>query len=279
MFRRFYCHNSSLYTFLTFSVGFVFRSSLEGRVRETQEDKTKLKDEIDHLKKQLESNADLKLSSERDLLILRAKLESYQPNIEELDKLRRQHVVLHDELNKIKSENAENLAINRELTRQKERYKEEYERIREDLEEERKQLNDFKMQSEKSLAKLKNCLEDERSEWREQISTYERELLKREKEKDEARMKYKQYANIAEKLQDKLSEMRVHQQIAESKRPPFSRNAYHQHHSCHKSSKSVPGEVHGQRHYRDLRRRQSEISNLLNCTFDTTECKQIEKND
>lgn len=227
------------------------------KLKEAKEERHKLKDEMNQLKRQIENNYELRMGLEKDLLILRAKVESHQSNIEELDKLRRQHLSLHDELNKLRSENAEYLAMNRELVRQRERYKDDFERMKLELDEERKQISQFKIQSEKHLNKLKNCIEEERTEMREKLSIVEKDAFKWKKERDEAKFKYKQYASLTEKLQNKL--ILLDDQIS--------------------NKTSIPVEVHKEmkKQLKSLKKKQSELSSLLNCTFDSTQCKQIDE--
>jgi chromosome segregation ATPase len=234
-----------------------------------REEKQKLKEEIEQLKRQIENNSELRLNVERDSMILRAKVESYQINIEELEKLRRQHISLHDELNKLKSENSQYSALNKELIRQRDQYKEEFITIKDTLDNERKHLEEFKAQSEKNLIKLKNCIEEERYDFRDKLLSLEREVLKCKKEKDEMKAKYRQYASIADKLQSKLEEMK---DKFETKR-----QTTHQNKSSQPLVGTVPLEVHNQlkKELKLMKKKQNELSQLLNCTFDSTHCKQV----
>jgi chromosome segregation ATPase len=236
-----------------------------------REEKEKLKEQIEQLKRQIENNSELRLNVERDSMILRAKVESYQINIEELEKLRRQHISLHDELNKLKSENTECSALNKELLRQRDQYKEEFVRIKETLDNERKHLEEFKVQSEKNLIKLKNCIEEERYDFRDKLLSLEREVLKCKKEKDETKAKYRQYASIADKLQSKLEDMKEQQKIETKKQTT------HQNKSSQPLVGTVPLEVHNQlkKELKLMKKKQNELSQLLNCTFDSTHCKEV----
>lgn len=237
-----------------------------------KEKRIALKEEIEQLKKQIENNSDLRLTVERDSMILRAKVESYQINIEELEKLRRQHNSLHEEVNKLKSENAESSALNKELIRQREQYKVDYNRIKETLDDERKQLEEFKVQSEKNLLKLRNCIEEERYDFRDKLLSLEREVLKCKKDKDETKAKYKQYVSIADKLQTKLNEMKEQQQKYETRK-----QSTHQNKSSQPIVGTVSAEVHNQlkKELKLMKKKQNELSNLLNCTFDSTHCKEV----
>lgn len=243
-----------------------------------KEEKSKLKEEIQQMRRQIENMSELRLSVERDSMVLRAKVESYQINMEELEKLRRQHIQLHDVLNKLKSENTEYSALNRELIRQREQYKSDYQRIKDMLEEERKELNEFKALSDKSVVKLKNCIEEERHDFRDKLLSLEREVLRYKKEKEELREKYKQYVSIADKLQTKLNEMKEKQQQKELKKfesiHPKSSQAM-------ASLPTVSAETHNQlkKELKNMKKKQKEMSQLLNCSFDSTLCKQLDVKD
>jgi chromosome segregation ATPase len=235
-----------------------------------KEEKDKLKEEIEQLKRQIENNSELRLNVERDSMILRAKVESYQINIEELEKLRRQHISLHDELNKLKSENSEYSSLNKELVRQKDQYKEEFVRIKDTLDNERKHLEEFKVQSEKNLIKLKNCIEEERYDFRDKLLSLEREVLKCKKDKDETKAKYRQYASIADKLQSKLEEMKEQHKFETKKHTKSSQPLVG-------TVGTVPLEIHNQlkKELKLMKKKQNELSQLLNCTFDSTHCKEV----
>ena len=219
------------------------------------------------MRRQIENLSELRLTVERDAMILRAKVETYQINMEELDKLRRQHNQLHDHLNKLKSENMEYSALNKELVRQREQYKCDYQRIKDTLEEERKHLEEFKILSDKNLLKLRNCIEEERYDFKDKLLSLERDVIKCKKEKEELRDKYRQYVAIADKLQTKLNEMK------EKTKPESS----HQKSSQVMASANVSAESYNQlkKELKLMKRRQNQMSDLLNCSFDSTHCKEL----
>ena len=219
------------------------------------------------MRRQIENLSELRLTVERDSMILRAKVESYQLNMEELDKLRRQHNQLHDHLNKLKSENMEYSALNKELIRQREQYKNDYQKIKDVLEEERKQLDEFKVLSDKNLLKLRNCIEEERFDFKDKLLCLERDVIKCKKEKEEFRDKYRQYYSIADKLQTKLNEFK------DKPKPESS----HQKSSQLMASAIVSAESYNQlkKELKLMKKKQNQMSNLLNCSFDSTHCKEL----
>ena len=219
------------------------------------------------MRRQIENLSELRLSVERDSMILRAKVESYQINMEELDKLRRQHNQLHDLMNKLKSENMEYSALNKELVRQREQYKSDYQRLKDALEEERKQLDEFKVLSDKNILKLRNCIEEERFDFKDKLLALERDVIKCKKEKEEFRDKYKQYVSIADKLQTKLNDMKDKQKQESS----------HQKSSQAMASANVSVENYNQlrKELKLMKKRQNQMSNLFNCSFDSTHCKEL----
>ena len=246
---------------------------MQTKLKDLKEEKVRLKEEIQQLRRQIENLSELRLSVERDSMMMRAKVESYQINMDELDKLRREQNNLHDNLIKLKSENTEFAALNKELVRQREQYKSDYERIKESLEEERKHMDEFKHMSDKNVVKLRNCIEEEKFDLRDRLLNLERDVIKCRKEKEDIKEKYKQYVMIAEKLQKKLKEIKERHKLDK-----------HDHESSHHKSSQVMATAEDnlspesytymRKELKLLKRRQKEISNLLNCSFDSTHCKE-----
>ncbi|CAG2119823.1 unnamed protein product, partial [Medioppia subpectinata] len=244
------------------------KNSIQSKLKDLKEEKSKLKEEIQQMRRQIENMSELRLSVERDSMILRAKVESNQISIVELDKLRKQHNHLHDSLNKLKSENTEYAALNKELVRQREHYKNDFQRIKDTLDEERKQLDEFKVLSDKNVLKLRNCIDEERTDFRDKLLSLERDVIKCKKERDELRTKYNKYVTIAEKLQTKLMESKDKQKPEPS-----------HYRSSHGMAPTVSADAHNQlkKELKIMKRRQNEIaSQLLNCSFDSTHCKELD---
>jgi len=231
-----------------------------------REEKLKLKEEMEQMKRQIENNSELRMTVERDAMILRAKVESYEINIEELDKLRRQHILLHDEVNKLKSDNSELNAINKELIRQREVYKSDFDRLKQTLDSERKQLEEFKVHSEKSLSKLRQCIEEERYDYRDKLMSLEREVIRCKKEKDENKAKYN---HIIDKLENKLS------LIKDSKH--YSKTINNTPTQPIPLTVSVDDHKQLKKELKLMKKKQNQLSSLLNCTFESTHCKEIDE--
>lgn len=246
------------------------RTSLQTKLKDSKEEKAKLKEEIQQLRRQIENLSELRLSVERDSMIMRAKVESYQVSMDELDKLRREHTILHDDLIKLKSENTEFAALNKELVRQREQYKSDYERIKETLDEERKHIDEYKHMSDKNMVKLRNCIEEEKFDLRDRLLNLERDVMKCRKEKEELKEKYKQYVIIAEKLQTKLNDIKERHKLERHE------SSHHKPSQGMASVDNLSPESYSQmrKELKLLKRRQKEISNLLNCSFDSTHCKE-----
>ncbi|RWS02764.1 hypothetical protein B4U79_11004 [Dinothrombium tinctorium] len=237
------------------------KATLEVRLKEANEDKTKLKDEIEQMKRQIETAMELRLSIEKDSLVLRAKVDALQSNQEELEKLRRQHSILQEEMSKLRGEHSEATAINRELVRQKDRYKEEYNRLKHELDEERKTLSEFRIMSENNLKRLRDCLDEERNEMREKLISLQEEVKQKKKEREEMKGKCKEYAAICEKLQIKLKEVKRTEE--------------------ERMKESIPLETHNnlKKQYKELKKKQNQLSEMLNCSFDATHCIPVTNNE
>ncbi|XP_054167560.1 centrosomal protein of 83 kDa-like [Oppia nitens] len=250
------------------------KNSMHSKIKDLKEEKTKLKEEIQQMKRQIENMSELRLSVERESMMLRAKIESHQLNIEELDKLRRQHIQLHDNLNKQKSENTEYSALNKDLIRQRDQYKSDYQRIKDILDEERKHLEEFKILSDKNVVKLKNCIEEERYDFKDKLLGLERDVIKIKKERDELRTKYSKYLTIAEKLQSKLLETK------EKEKQKTLESSHRK--SSHGMAGVVSADAHNQlkKELKLLKKKQNEIAfQLSNCSFDSPHCRDRDVKD
>ncbi|KAI1299218.1 Centrosomal protein of 83 kDa [Halotydeus destructor] len=232
---------------------------LENRIKELQERRDKVRTELDQVRRQLDSSVESRLVTERELIVCKARLEVLQESSKELDSLRRTHSSLHECLNKIKCELLEANSVNKELVRQKERIKDEYHRIKVNLEQERKDLSDFKETSDKNIGRLRACLDEERAEARSRLVHLERQVTETSGERDTLKAKCRHYVQAIEKFEGRIGQLeRDSAGFAgrESADGLVSSDAY-------KALK---------KRYKDLKRKQSEISSMLNCSLDGSNC-------
>lgn len=139
---------------------------LETRIAELEDERRKLRNEIEQLIGQAKSVGEQRLAVERELMIANARLEAAHTSHDELDRLRKTNSALHDELARAKCETLEQQTLAKEVARQKERIKEDYTRLKQSLDTERRELTEFKVAADKNVAKLRTCLEEERAEAR-----------------------------------------------------------------------------------------------------------------
>ncbi|OTF75968.1 hypothetical protein BLA29_006749 [Euroglyphus maynei] len=177
-------------------------------------------------RRHIEQLNEVKNVQERETMLLRARLETQASAIEELEKIRKQHLTLHEEFNRIKLDSYDNVVNNKELTRMNQNLKEEIVRLKEQLEEERRHLEEMNISNEKQISKISNRFDDERNELRERINRLERENHKlktmiptakqqqqqdvyRIKASDYSRLKARQYAKIADRLNSLLEHLQL----------------------------------------------------------------------
>lgn len=177
--------------------------------------------EMEKLKRQMEQQTEMKNVQEREMLLLRAKLDTQLSTIEELEKIRRQHIALHEDVNRIKLESYDYLANNKELIRINQNMKEEISHLKEQLEEERRHLEEINISNEKIVSKITRRFEDEQTEIREKMKHLERENSKLKismsksndvykiRASDYARLKAKQYGKIADRLNSLLDHLKI----------------------------------------------------------------------
>lgn len=180
---------------------------MENRIAETNEEKNRLKNELDNCKRLLDSNCETRMNLEKEVMISKAKLESFQSFQDEVDRLRRNQVNCLEELDKVRSELTTVSAINKDLTVQLTRSESEYNRIKIILEEERKETVRIKVENDEMISKLRVNLDEERNQLRMKIDDLNCEIRKKHKEREEIKLKCKQYQNLVEKLQLKVKSL------------------------------------------------------------------------
>lgn len=182
-------------------------------------EKQNLKAQIEKLRKQIDLFNEKRLNQEREEMLLRTRLDSQTISIEELEKVRRQHVVLHEEVNRLRSEAFDSSASNKELSRMIQNNKEEYNRLKDQLDEERRNSEELKIANEKCLTKMTRRYDEERDELRKKIGQLEAEndrlkaRLKQTpdycKNDDHSKMRAKQYMRIADRLNAVLEQLKT----------------------------------------------------------------------
>lgn len=218
------------------------------------EEKRKLREDADTLKRQLDSSLGDRMALEKELLMARARLESLSTNAEELERLRRVHTTLQDDLSKVKGDHSEQASLNKELLRQAHRHKDDYQRLKACLEDERKELLEFKVSSEKNLVRLRTAIEEERAEHRTKVTALEDELARKRREKDDLKVKCRAALERIERLT----------------RPAAL---------CEpgEGQSGVSGDEHRRlkKSYKELRQRHAQLAAMLNeCTLDGKRSKE-----
>ncbi|KAI2809201.1 hypothetical protein RDWZM_003456 [Blomia tropicalis] len=192
------------------------RKTLELCIKEFLNEKHLLKCEIGKIKKQYEQQNESKLEYEREIMILRTKLETQTATIEELEKIRRQHIALHEEVNRLRLETYDLIAINKELTRSEKNAKEEINKLKKDLHQERNYVDEIKLSNEKTISKLNRKIEEERQELYAKVSRLENENIKlkinikpHKEVNDLNRLRTKQYTKVANHLTNLLEQLKI----------------------------------------------------------------------
>uniref|UniRef100_T1KKN0 Uncharacterized protein n=2 Tax=Tetranychus urticae TaxID=32264 RepID=T1KKN0_TETUR len=216
--------------------------SLEQRIVELNEEKSSLKQELDNFKRLLETNGELRMNLEKEVMLLKAKIESYQSFQEEIDRLRRNQANCAEELDKVRDELVTASAMKKDLTIQLQRSEEEYNRVKMILDEERREVFEYKVESDKIVNKLKSCLEEERNEMKIRLDNLNDECKRKHKEREEMKVKCKQYASLVEKLQVEVKSLKDQVEQLEKL-----------------SKEMVPLKV-----YKELKRQYKELKRLLN---------------
>ena len=208
---------------------FFNRKSLELSLEDFQNEKRTYSLEMEKLRRQIEQLNEKKNVQERETMLLRAKLDTQASAIEELEKIRKQHLALHEEVNRLKLDSYDYVVNNKELTRMNQNMKEEIIRLKEQLDEERRHLEEVNISNEKQMMKISNRFDDERNEYRERINRLEKENYRLKttipttrqqqqqqqqdvykiKASDYSRLKARQYAKIADRLNTLLDHLQV----------------------------------------------------------------------
>ena len=152
-----------------------YRESLEAALKVATQEKALLKAEAEKTRRQVESAASARLTADRELVMLRAKLDAQAEAVEEYEKMRRQHAALHEELNRLRADNYDLAASGKEAARLLATAREEAARARELAEKERANGEEARLSAERWIAKAKGRFEEERAELGDRIAALERE--------------------------------------------------------------------------------------------------------
>jgi len=167
------------------------QSQIQVHMSEHEEREAEMKRRITSLKTQLETAKD----GSRD----------YNRLKEEYDAVKKEHSMLQEEMPRIKAELMEEKILSREFQRQKDRYREEYHRIKQLVDEERKELTDFKTMAEKNVSRLRRSIEDERRENQHKFASLDREISGLRKERDRLKIKHHQSLEVLSILKQRLT--------------------------------------------------------------------------
>lgn len=190
---------------------------MDNSLKEVANERRLMKTEIDKLRKLIEQQNDLRLSQEREIMLLRTKVDSQASSIEDLEKVRRQHLALHDEVNRLRAERYDLLATNKEVTRINQNQRDEVARLKQELEEERRVRDECRIEHEKAIGRITRRFEEERTELRDRLVQVERENQRLRTGKppephialqDYSRLKARQFARIADRLDTMLEQLR-----------------------------------------------------------------------
>nr|XP_027197822.1 centrosomal protein of 83 kDa-like [Dermatophagoides pteronyssinus] len=234
------------------------KKSLELSLEDCLNEKRTFSLEMEKQRRHIEQLNEIKNGQERETMLLRAKLETQASAIEELEKIRKQHIALHEEVNRLKLESYDNVVNNKELTRMNQNMKEEIVRLKEQLEEERRHLEEVNISNEKQISKISNRFDEERNELRERINRLEKENYRlrttipatkpqdvyRIKASDYSRLKARQYAKIADRLNSLLEHLQVNNDPKENN-VDIKSSCQNNHSSSHDPKKNDPEQVAG----------------------------------
>ncbi|KAH9391212.1 hypothetical protein TYRP_006810 [Tyrophagus putrescentiae] len=134
------------------------RESLEAALKVATQEKALLKAEAEKARRQVESAAATRLTADRELVMLRAKLDAQAEAVEEYEKMRRQHAALHEELNRLRADNYDLAASGKEAARLLATAREEAARARELAEKERANGEEARLNAERLISKAKGSL-------------------------------------------------------------------------------------------------------------------------
>ena len=183
------------------------QSKLESLVTEHQQQEQEMTLKMTALKSQLEAVKD----ASRDYTRLK---EDYQT-------MKKDYSILQEEHPRMKAELMEAKILSRELQRQKDRYREEYHRLKQLLDEERKELSDFKNIAEMNISRLRRSIEGERQENENRIKSLDRELILLRKERDDLKIKYKGTTEVLSELRMRMTTLeRTTLSFFQTKVPP-----------------------------------------------------------
>jgi chromosome segregation ATPase len=234
------------------------------------------------------------MSVEQEMSVSKGRIKTLELSLIDHEKLEKNHANLMQDLMSMKNQLMESLTIMKDAARQKDRYKREYESLKEQLNSERRDLSDFKTMNERNLSRLRKCIQEERSGYEERIRKLEDEVRSLGKEKNEIEKRYHQSKSILDQIRTRVTTVEKNF-ISNSPEKNNNKNNQHQQHltrvqqkdesKSNQNQQHLPQQPHPQqqqqtqsqaavispechqklrRQYKDLKRKQSELTRLLN---------------
>ncbi|XP_074596100.1 uncharacterized protein LOC141851270 isoform X2 [Brevipalpus obovatus] len=185
----------------------VKKLSLESQIDEISEDRARLKQELDKMRASLEQNIERSMSLEKDNVLLQAKVETLLSQQEEMTALRKERKSLLDDMSKLKENLAGVNVINKDLIVQRDRAQEDYSVLKSQLEAERKELQDFKVERDRDFLRLRKLIDDERDEVRQKFDHLQEDYRRKHQDREEMKIRCKQNVALVEKLQSKVKNL------------------------------------------------------------------------
>lgn len=198
-----------------------YRKQLEAKVVGLESQVHSSEAEMKNIRKDMEKWSHDKLVIEREKMLLKVKVETQAKTIEELEKIKRQHVMLHEEATRLRSEFYDLQANNRELARLQQIARDEVSKAKETADNERRHREEMIISHEKAISRLSRRFDEERTELIEKITTLDRENNRVRMNEvivgttrpitvnAYSRLKARQYSNMADQLNSVLDRLKV----------------------------------------------------------------------
>lgn len=246
------------------------RQNLIIEKEEAEENLNKTKDDLNLKQKQFDELMANKIELEKKTSQLKSQINTLKLSESEVEKLKKELDSLYEDFKQIRIENSELNALTKQLSRENVSVKEQFTMYRNDVEEEKKQFYDYKQNSERTLNRVKNSFELERSAMREELEELKDEIRSEKRKRSDIKLKCVQYCEIAKKLHKHLKQIESEDQIIKFR--PAIKDKF----SSTQEIKSFPNDkqLTLRKQYKEMKQKLAEIQNSDFCKLHRIDLKK-----
>lgn len=228
-----------------------------------------MKDDLNLKQKQFDEISNGKHDLEKEVKQLKAQISTFKLTDGELkkdhDKLKKDYDVLNEDFKQLKNQNSDLTLFTKQLSRENVNLKEQFTMFRNDVEEERKQFDVFKKNSERDFSRTKNSFELQLVAHREEIEELKDAIRDEKRKRADIKSKCVQYCEVAKKLHKHLKQFENEDRSKMLFRSTTGRPAIKDSKETVRQTESDEIKTNLKKQYKEMKKMLNEIQNSNYC--------------